>query len=163
MPAHAHPARQDQRAAEDDLSRFVDELSREYFAVVENILEHSGSVSAKAYGLALARLDNDINDFDLRLGLGGRVKLIQRARHVTNQFLLAYAGKLFAVVESSVSSKMRGCGQGRETRAGDKGGDKGAGQGRGTRAGPDKGVAMSGLQQCRRSSFPVLLIMRTHT
>ena len=87
----------------------MDELSREYFAVVENILEHSGSVSAKAYGLALARLDNDINDFDLRLGLGGRVKLIQRARHVTNQFLLAYAGKLFAVVESSVSSKIRGC------------------------------------------------------
>ena len=92
---------QDQRAAEDDLVRFVDEVSREYFNAVERILD-SCQAPAKAFGMCLGRLDNDINDFDLRLGLSGRVKLVQRARHLTNQFLISYANKQCNRVEANV-------------------------------------------------------------
>jgi hypothetical protein len=78
-------------------------MARDYFAVVEAILDGSRSVSAKAYGLCLGRLDADVRDLDRRLALGGRVKLLQRAQHVINQFLLSFAGKQFAVVEAAVA------------------------------------------------------------
>jgi len=83
--------------------RFVDDMAREYFEMVENVLEMNPNVSAKVYSLCLARLDRDISELDNRLGLSDRVKLVSRARHVTNQFLLDFASKQFANVFRTIS------------------------------------------------------------
>jgi len=89
----------DRRAADNDLQHIVDDMVKEYFVTVEAFLETKVHIGPSIYMDALSRLNDDLVAFDRHLN--GRFKIINRARQVTNKFLLSYAEREFAVVETA--------------------------------------------------------------